>query len=85
MDNPRPACLRVPYVAGRYVASHSTRATDRPSAATRDSHFVFSFSFSRAEENPPMTEDPRGVEISVREGWEAVEEGDTQGYTLYPS
>jgi hypothetical protein len=32
-----------------------------------------------------MTEDPRGVEISVREGWEAVEEGDTQGYTLYPS
>jgi hypothetical protein len=33
-----------------------------------------------------MTEDPRGVEISVGvEGWEAVEEGDTQGYTLYPS
>lgn len=32
-----------------------------------------------------MTEDPRGVEISVRvEGWEAVE-GDTQEYTLHPS
>ena len=34
-----------------------------------------------------MTEDPRGVEISVKveEGWEAVEDSDTQGYTLCPS
>jgi hypothetical protein len=33
-----------------------------------------------------MTEEPRGVQISVRvEGWEAVEDNDTQGYTLYPS
>jgi hypothetical protein len=33
-----------------------------------------------------MTEEPRRVEISVMaEGWEAVEDSDTQGYTLYPS
>jgi hypothetical protein len=33
-----------------------------------------------------MTEDQRGVEISVRaEGWEAVEDGYTQEYTLYSS
>ena len=32
-----------------------------------------------------MTEEP-GVKISVRvEGSEAVEDSDTQGYTLYPS
>jgi len=33
-----------------------------------------------------MTEDPRMVDISVRvKDWVAVEEGDTQEYTLYPS
>jgi hypothetical protein len=34
-----------------------------------------------------MTEDPRGIEISVKveEGWEAVEDSDTQGYTLCPN
>lgn len=34
-----------------------------------------------------MTEHPRGVGISVKveEGWEAVEDSDTQGYTLCPS
>lgn len=47
---------------------------------TRNSHFVSSFSsFSRGVENPRMTEDPRKVKISVKEGWEVVEEGDTQG------
>jgi hypothetical protein len=65
-------------------------ATDHPSATTRGTHFVSSsssFSFYRALENPRMTEDPPGVKISVRveEGWEAVEDSDTQGYTLYPN
>jgi hypothetical protein len=53
----------LPYVAFGYVTGTVPRgATDRPSAMSRGAHFVsFSFSFSRAAENPRMTEDPRGV------------------------